>query len=338
MSPRNFVLIVLAVLQTSLLAADADNPVARAKELLALLDKAPKQAEDFEPTAAALEKYLEAHPDDADALVVSARLTFLSFQYAKSDRPRQLLDVDVAAAHKRLDRALALQPDNAEANYWKAWMLFNGGQLGGNPHGTTADDYVRFARRAVELSPREDRYKEGLADAFVNVGKPKEAMKVLAGVRNGQHPVYLILSDMESFPIPEKAVFEPEASEIAGTSLLDSGLVADNWYLRARVYVVPMAAAEVGAFFKKQFPSFVLGKPADVEKDEGNQTAMYQVLFRRAASGWEQVRPLPNQPKDGLVVTIIEFRGYPEMDKVLPIPVGKTFCLVSLHDLRPLPR
>ncbi len=79
-----------------------------------------------------------------------------------------------------------------------------------------------------------------------------------------------------------------------------------------------MTAAELEAFFKKRLPSFVLGKAGEVEKDGENQTAAYPFLFRRVAAGWDQVRPLPDEPKDGLVVTIMEFRGYAEMGKALP--------------------
>ena len=83
-----------------------------------------KQLEDAE---VAVSSYLNDHPNDAAALVVSARLAMgrqiLRPTILTPGQEPQDLDAPVAPIHQKLDRALQLQPHNAEANYWKARLF-----------------------------------------------------------------------------------------------------------------------------------------------------------------------------------------------------------------------
>ena len=293
-------------------------------------------AEEMASSAAAVEEYLRAHPDDVDALVVSAGMMLWTTPSA-SKKPEPA--VFLANVQKRLDRALSLQPNNAEANYRKAIILSTARMFAG-PSPASGDEAVRFARRAVELAPGEDRYKKGLADLLMQQGKSAEAMKILAGMRNGKDPGNLLLSDMESFPMPEKAVLDRDKSAEAGVNMLDSGLLKDHIDLRTRVYYVAMPIADLSAFYKKHIPSFDLGDAPDQEERDGVRITTYPFVFRRGSATWESVRPLPDDPKEGLVVLITELRG-PISDEVrqkLGGGGGDVYCLVMLENLRPMPK
>jgi len=111
-----------------------EGTLERAKKLLAILEAAeagqdagvsPKTlTERLGQAEQDLAAHLRTHPSDVEALIVSARL----------DRFRQVLEpvalsrgqepadpkAAYAPAHEKLNRALALQPNNAEARYWKA--------------------------------------------------------------------------------------------------------------------------------------------------------------------------------------------------------------------------
>ena len=94
-------------------------------------------------------------------------------------------------------------------------------------------------------------------------------------------------------------------------------------------------AAELEAFLKERIPSFALGDASKVQQDEKGRVAMYPFLFRRAAAGWEPVRPLPDDPKGGMVAIIMEVRGLnAETRKALPPAMGETFCTVVLENFR----
>lgn len=197
--------------------------------------------------------------------------------------------------------------------------------------------------RALDvLKLLEVHYKEALADYLIQHQEPQEALKVLADLQNGQHPVSLLLGDMESFPVPEKAVFDPTKTTRFSEEMAWKGRISDNIYVRARAYLIPSPVKEVETFYKQRFPSFKLGKPYKVYKEEP-WMAVYNFLFRRPAAGWELQRRLPDNPTDGMMMTLSEIRiSDPEMVEMVndeaPVALGNEYSVLVVLNLRPVRR
>lgn len=337
---------ILICLATAASVQAEDTPVIRARSLVDRFEQA--DAEQVQVAARQLRTFLDAHPDDVQALIVAARIGWLTelrapvvMSQGKQEPP------DPAAAYKPLqdllDRALNLEPANAEASYWKArlygvtvpvrakeWLDYQPIDI---------DQAIRFARRAVDLAPQDVAYREALAQYLVIHQEPKAAIDVLKDVRQGRHPLYVLLSDFESIPIPEGAAFDRMFSTaLAQTSSANGNIPADYASVRVRAYVVAIPVAEVAAFYRRHWPAFRLGKGDSFGSDR-TSIVQYSFYLRPSPSGWVVQTRLPKKiPKEGMSFGIAEIRNAPpEAIRRLPIAAGDVYCTVVLANMRVVP-
>jgi tetratricopeptide (TPR) repeat protein len=331
----------------------ADSPVARARVLLDELEsrsdaEAPAAVPDrqqIESAAAALRDYLGTHPEDVGALIVSARIGLLTGtstpQIYTQGQPPPDPEAEYKPLQELLDRALKLEPNNAEANYWKARLY--GVIVPDITDGTVRyrsidlEQAIQFARRASDLAPRDIHYKEALALYLVLNQQPADAMTVLKGDRT--HPIYRLLEDWQTWPLPENAVLDRTASEALAQIQQANGTFKDYSALRVHSYVIPMSAAQVEAFFRNRWQKFALGEGMVEKNEQGSQFASYQLYLRQTNAGWE-VQPLPpSRPTEGTMIVLMEVRNpVAEIRNKLPIPVGDVFCnlaVVNFHSVAP---
>lgn len=328
-------------------AAGSDPAVAQAKAVALQIesylggtgDDGPSlpTVEEFGDAVRGLRAYLDAHPEDVPALLTATRISMSSWLFRDNASVPPL-----GTPREYVDRALALQPDDAEVNLWHASVLVGEASLPADAPRNTRPNFdkaIQASRRAVELAPEDDRYRETLAVFLIHDQQPKEAMKVLAPLRDGNHPVYLLLRDFDSFPLPRTAAFDMEKANEYAMEQSMKGRIADHVEVRARVYVIPATPNEIETFYKSHFPSFRLGKPHSTEEHENTRADIYVFHFDRTADGWKPsaIKRGGPDPTDGMMVGLVAFQNAtPEMRAETPAPVGESYCVLSLENLRPV--
>ena len=345
--------LVLAALDSqpkpTAVASAAGAPVSAA---LALLDRVEGVTRGGRPTHAEIERvskdlfaWLKSHPDDAEVLIVSARVMWMEnllepmvLNPGEGKPPDPALSFE--PAHRLLDRAIALQPQNAEAHYWKARLYgvivpdFSGDALEYRP--VDGEQAVVFGRKAVALAPADTQYAATLAQYLAGRQESQEAMRVLAASPGGQrHPLYTLLHDFDILPLPEKAVYERTAARNVAMAQAERGELADYRYERVRAYVIPAPAGEVEAFYKKHWPQFQLGK-GETSNDGVRMTA-WQFALRLSNDTWKPERSMPRRTEDVMVGVLTELRDVPpEARKKMPAEVGDLYCMLLFVDYRVL--
>jgi ankyrin repeat protein/cytochrome c-type biogenesis protein CcmH/NrfG len=301
----------------------------------------PKRS-DLECAAARLTAHLESNPDDVQALILFARIgraTSIATPHVFSkDSEKTVSDDEYSPLLAALDRALALQPDNAEAFYWKARLY--GTRLPDLSSGRVAyrtidiEGAIAMSRRAVELKPDNVAYREALALYLLATQQLKEAMEVLANVADGLHPIYLLLKDMEAVPIPENAIFSPEDSH----TMAELFIQAKYGNLRVRCYVLPMSATEVEAFYADHWEMFELF-PIDADRPGyfGTHLKEKDGTLTPATRA-----PEPDEALEGGIgLGVFEFSGVQSADGLkspfghpLPTDLGDVYCFLTILNYR----
>jgi hypothetical protein len=307
--------------------------------------------------ATRLARHLEANPNDVRALILSARLG----RFRQVTEPIVTkggdslptfasLGAEYAPYHAALNRALALEPNNAEVHYWKArlyglthdWM---GMLYGVTPPPATegtlarayADSAVRFGRQAVELAPDRVPYREALAIYLILNDQDGEAAAVLRDVAGGHHPMARLLADWEAIPVPPGAVALSGEARGMARMWMEEGAIADYPFLRVRMYVVMMPADSVQAFYRKRWPGFQL-IPEEDERSGAARVRSFVQHSRWRSEGFVPVRnkaEIPDEATDGVTVALIEITNPPpEVRQKFPVPVGKVFCSLSFINVR----
>jgi len=232
--------------------ATAVDPEARAK---AGWGDPEANLKELRESDAGLKEYLQAHPNDAPAVVLLMRiydlrstLDVFSFFTGSSN----LMKENEAYA-SILDRALGADSLNAELHYWRGRLYAAYGdpaQMGiaPNPH---LPDAVREARRAVSLDPKEGRYKENLAGMLLANGDEAGARALYREVK-ADHPMYLLLHDWERMPNIEGA--ETIRLGMPGTPM---GMLTAMGAM-ARALVFRGTAAEFERRCRERWPGFHL--------------------------------------------------------------------------------
>ena len=249
--------------------------------------------EALEQTSKETRAVLDAHPDDVDAMILLVRLALLQdshgamivgknaeeelAQAAKKKRAR----VDELAA--QLDRALTLQPNRADAYYWKGRLygLRQPAIRNGRFARVAIDlqEATRNARRATELAPDNVKYRVALALYLVLDGKFDDAAEAMRPVASGQHIISLLLSDRKALPVPEKAVFDATGAAGFAEIEMQKGRILDLPELRVLEYVINAPASEVTAFYRKRWPGFQFFE-TEAEKNEDMEMRLWgQVLI-----------------------------------------------------------
>ena len=329
-------------------SAEAGRPVDRAIELI---------MQDAAKAATQLRTYLDKQPNDVRALILSVRL----------GRVRQVtqpivtrggdsvptfasLAAEYAPHHAALNRALALEPNNAEAHYWKARLFGLSHDWMGMLYGLTpppaaelalarayADSAVRFGRRAVELTPDRVPYREALAIYLILSEQEREAAAVLREVAGGHHPMATLLADWEAIPVPAGAVALSGEARGMARMWMEEGTIPDYPFLRVRMYLVMMPADSLQAFYRTRWPDFRL-IPAEDERSGTTRVRSFVQHLKWRGEGFVPARnkkDIPDEPTEGVTVALIEVTNPPsEVREKFPAPVGKVFCSLSFINVR----
>ena len=329
-------------------AAEAGRPVDRAVELI---------MQDAAKAATQLSTYLDTQPNDVRALILSVRLGRfrqvtqpIVTQGGDSLPTFASLAAEYAPHHAALNRALVLEPNNAEAHYWKARLFGLSHDWMGMLYGLTpppaaertlahalADSAVRFGRRAVELAPDRVPYREALAIYLILSEQEREAAAVLRDVAGGHHPMATLLADWEAIPVPAGAVALSAEARGMARMWMEEGTIPDYPFLRVRMYVVMMPADSVQAFYRKRWPGFQLIAAED-ERSGTTRVRSFVQHLRWRSEGFVPARnkkDIPDEPIEGVNVALIEITNPPpEVREKFPVPVGKVFCSLSFINVR----
>ena len=162
-----------------------------------------------------LDAHIESHQNDIEALIISVRLSIIEklvtpTMISKGKEPSDPNELFVPQ-HLNLDQALKLQPDNAEAHYWKARLygirpptISASGRL--EKKNIDLDKAIHFARKAVQLDPQNVRYREALALYLIDGQHRKEALEVMNTRATKRNPIYILLKDIDAFPVLDRRI------------------------------------------------------------------------------------------------------------------------------------
>jgi tetratricopeptide (TPR) repeat protein len=330
------------VFDTGLSRKDVESLGASPDQLLTELTRAEGE----------LVEYLKAMPNDVRALILSARIGRLlkvgnPMGYAPG-QPAPDFAARYAPLLANLDRALTLEPSNAQAHYWK-------GRLLGIVIPVIRQNTVYYApvnlrgaiaslREALKLAPDDASYREALALYLIQDEQANEALTVMRPVAQGRHPLYRLLSDLQSFPLPDSAVFSPEESLGLAQVSADSGAIVNYPDLRARVYFLPISATDLERFFARRWPGFRLLLQEESELPSGGKTRTFAQhltgnngVYKPANS----ISEIPKDPKDGVALMVVENRNMPAqrrrklpMGTRVPESFGATYTELIVFNFR----
>lgn len=268
--------------------------------------------------------HLSMRPDDTSALLLRFRVlrALMAIQPVRISMEAGRTEVDTEAGEQEqeqeriLDRILELDPLNAEAYYWKARMAGMSGvsvsKVDGRPEfrGPDLDRAISFCRKAVELKPDEEDYREALAIYFTLAGRFREAEDVMKEVRKGNHPMYQLLKDRNRFPIPKTAVFDPRMTatlvELYGAAPSRPSYVG----LRFFSYVYPGPFSEVEKIYREQWPDLtIFEQPKSGQGSEDGKRSLYTSFDWKR----DELRPSKpsavqkeKKPKSGLAIAFLQ--------------------------------
>ncbi len=212
-----------------------------------------------------LDAHLDSHQKDVKALILTVRLGIIE-ELAKptvfsEDKPPSDPKNLFVSQHLNLDRALELQPNSAEANYWKARLfgiqpptINEGGRL--EKKAIDLDKAIEFSKNAVQLDSENVAYREALALYLIEGLHRKEALEVMNTTATEHHPINVLLKDIDAFPLPGGTIFSKEDSESFGEMQMMRGRITNFPQLRVQVFIVPMYATKVERFYKQRWPKF----------------------------------------------------------------------------------
>lgn len=248
----------------------------------------PPEEEQLDRAAAGLNAHLEGHPDDVAALILTARLgRFLIVWYpvvSGGGDEAASFETPYLPLHAALDHAIRLEPTSGEAHYWKARL-----------YGMTEPDLrsgvmayrhfdleraIAFAAQAVDLDPGNTAYREALALYLVAAGEYGEAMEATRSADGGKNTIYLLLSDLENFPIPDAAKFLPEESRNFAEFQAIRGRYENYPFLRVRMYSFPGPVSELEVAFREVWPGIVFYEMDRTEGPDGAVIVQFGQHFR----------------------------------------------------------
>ena len=300
--------------------------------------------------------HADSHPDDAQLLLLAARLGRLR-QVAqpisfRADHPPTLDSLNATFAHnlRYVERAIALQPANADAHYWMGrlyavrtgWQRFLYGAAATDAatmqfFRTSLDSALYFGRRAVELG-KEERYREALMQYLLMAGRHDEALAMARTLAGGHHPVSVLLDDWNRLPTPPAAVLAEKQTNAITEMQSASGI--QHAGLRVRVYVVSQPAAQVEAFYRTRWPGLRFFEQKDVET-EGEDRMLVQILRFKGqglepAKNEEEVRNMDGaRAPEGLAMVLLELTSATaEMRVRFEAPSSGTFCILTVMNTR----
>jgi hypothetical protein len=284
-----------------------------------------------------LDAHLESHQNDIEAIILSVRLSIIDklatpTVISKGKEPPDPKELFISQ-HLNLDRALKLQPNSAEVHYWKARLygiqsptINASGRLEKNS--IDLDKAIHFARKAVQLDPQNVIYREALATYLVDRQRRKEALEVLNTAVTKRNPIYILLKDIDTFPVPEGTIFSKEDSQSFGDMQMSRRRITNFPQLRVQAFIMPMAVSKIERFYQKQWPKFkFLGQgPAGPFV----QYMRFGASSLRPAASISEVEP---GKTDGIAIFVMELRNPTKEQREetpaghpLPSSLGEVFC------------
>ena len=238
---------------------------------------------------------------------------------------------------RALERALTKEPANAELYYWQARLRAtllprfteSSFQMEINyPAGATAS-----ARRAVELAPRNERYREALALDLLAEAKPDEAADVMREARGGHHPLARLIADWKLLPAPHGAApFETDPGD-QRAALANRGL--DFPGARFRCYSISADAAAVEKLFRQTLPTFRLFAEAPPANGVTHYTNFLEWTDRGLVPADDARQLGVGAAGSGVLVRVTEFRGGEALQfSHVDDPIGDIVCWIYLTNLR----
>ncbi len=322
--------------------------------------------EELQTMASQLAAHREAHPDDAQAWILSARLGRLiriaEPQVTRGGHFEEDMAAHEAEGAKRLaelqgflDRVLNLDETNAEAHYWKA-RLYGVRRMVVRNDLTAYEMWdlraaIREAGEALRLAPEVLAYREALAAYLVADQQDAAAAELMRAVSDGRHPYYLLLRQLAEIPVPPGAIATPATAENMAQTEAEKGRVQNFPLLRVRAYTVAASAAEIESFYRAKWPTFRLFGNGR-EKVEGARIELKMCLLLWSSNGLEPYKSKREverievgSPEIGntALVSVVEIRNLPakllastEGADQLPADARKLFSRVVIANYRKL--
>ncbi|HET8759879.1 MAG TPA: hypothetical protein VFN94_02350, partial [Nitrospiria bacterium] len=172
---------------------------------------------------------------------------------------------------------------------------------------------ISSAQAAVSLSPDEPAYREVLAMLLLEDGKEDEAFEAIRPLGRGSHPIARLLQGWDGLPIPENAVELAHDAENLAEQQMSRGGFMDFPKLRVRFFMVPSNAADIQAFYNKQWPGFELF-PSNTAPGAPAEIAVYRQYLKEKKGGLipaKSAAKLPATPKNGIMLAVTEFHHVP---------------------------
>lgn len=271
---------------------------------------------DVDAELAKVRDYLQAHPGDPGARVLSVRLGRIRDVLAFRDAFMAIFQDPGAGApeppsltgHLRvLDEVLAEHPARADAHYWRARLTLeetarDAGSAARpalfplDPGGSAGGRILLHARAAVEHAPGSVRYREFLALLFAMQGDPAGSAAVLSHRATAGGLMHLLAEDAVAFRPPPPAEVDAVVLQFAqmmglmgagGTGEVEMGRYME---LRGQGWSTPLGAAEVESDYRVRLPGI---RFQDAEGFEGARSAGFILdrgVWRAALSDEEQER------------------------------------------------
>ena len=287
-----------------------------------------------------LEDFIKEYSENVDVLILSVRLSFIEevFVKSRSSKKEEILikpESKFPDLHKRLDKAITLQPEYAAAYYWKAALYGmnspvtdENGELLQKP--IDLDKAIHFAQKAVILDEKNAWYRQTLAIYHVAAGDRKAALEVLDTRAMANNPVTILLKDLEAFPLPHGTIFSQEDSDSYIELQLKQKTVSDYPMLRVQVYVVPLSVTEMIDFYRAKWPGFKF-----FNQGRDDLYAQYMLLDAdgmRPSADIGEARVWASQKMGGIIISVQEVKKASKAERAetpaghkLPSNLGEHF-------------
>lgn len=282
-----------------------------------------------------LEDYVKIHPSDVSALVSYAEIGL------KNDKELEKL-------HGYLDKAIEIEADNAEAHYWKARLYgIKGNVASGEDISFEFRDYDRaltYLKSAISLDRENIEYKETLA-LYLSAERRFEEARIftkLAG--EGKLPVYMLLKDLQMFPLPNEVIFLPNESKNMIKVIKDNGLLGDFPILRVHVFAVNMSAESLESYYEQRLPEFKLFELTRDKKAKVSTYGQFLKVWDKEMYTVNNIEDIPLAPSEGIKLDVTSiYRNsktndppwISELFKISPtLAERKAFCKIVYANYR----
>lgn len=242
-----------------------------------------------------LNTYLKSNPENIVALVLSTQLG--------------IKDDDVSdELHVYVDKALNLDPDNAEANFWKGRLfgvkedVTNGEQV--DFIFNNYDEAIKYIKKAIAIDKDNIEYRETLALYLASKRRFEEARIFTKFSNDGNLLIYKLLKDLQMLPLPSGAIFLPDETKNIIQVLKDRGNLEDFPVLRIHAYAVPISALSLETFFEERLPEFDLFEITNDKKARIATYIQYLKIWDKEMYTVNSVLDIPPRPNEGITLDI----------------------------------